>query len=457
MKKRTVLLATVLTTLLCACNTGPAEVAPVDDDEVIDVDLPDDAGGDKEAETDKLGRKKIKIQFHVDSKTPEGIAYKKRVDAFNSQYSDKYVVAATFKARSAGGTDYELQLMAQQMEGSLPDIITFDAPNCASYAESGLLYNLNSSLTQAERDDFLSLNSYSGNVYGLPIQESSAGFFYNKNLFNQAGIDVSGYSVENPWTFAQFKDACAKLAAIGKVPVDMRLDATKDETATYLLYPFIYAAVGAFVSSNGYNAKGYYDKQETKNGFQFIKDLINSNYTNYAIGATDFFTGKVGMYLSSGWTIPDLDHKFPEQFPNRDSWGLLPYPKEVKRASATGSWSYGVTRNGIGDKEPAIELLKWMTSAESTTVVTNATGMIPSRKSCNPNYGEGSPEKVLLDQLSQTGIERPVTVGYPKFTTTFSDIIAKLKDKEVSAIVDAAADELQTTLDEIRAQKAQNN
>ena len=452
--KKTVVLFTVLTSLLCACSGGKETVTPVDDDEVIDTDLPDDAGGDQKAETDKLGRKKIKIQFHVDSKSAEGIAYKKRVDAFNTQYSDKYVVSATFKARTEGGADYEQQLIAQQMEGSLPDIITFDAPNCASYAESGLLYNLTSSFNQEEKNDFLSLNTYSNNLYGLPIQESSAGFFYNKALFNQAGIDVSGYTVENPWTFAQFKDACAKLKAIGKVAVDMRLDATKDETATYLLYPFIYAAGGSFVSANGYNAKGYYDKQETKNGFQFIKDLVSAEYTNYAIGATDFFTGKVGMYLSSGWTIPDLDHKFPEQFPNRDSWGLLPYPKEVDRASATGSWSYGVTRNGIGDKEPAIELLKWMTSAESTTVVTNATGMIPSRKSCNPNYGAGSPEKVLLDQLAQTGKQRPVTVGYPQFTSTFRDIIAKLKDKEVSAIVDAATNELQSALDEIRSQNS---
>ena len=486
--KKAVLLLTLVTSLLCGCSSGNT-VEQVSDDEVVD-DFSggdnqgggnqggDNSGGDNQggenqggdnsggenqggenqpttpsnpAPTDSRGRKKIKIQFHVDKSSAEGVAYKKRVDAFNTQYSDKYVVSAAFKARTQGGADYEEQLISQKIAGDLPDIITFDAPNCASYAKSELLYNLNKALSEEEKNDFLSLNQYAGGLFGLPIQESSAGFFYNKKLFAQAGIDVSGYTVENPWTFAQFKDACAKLKAKGVVPVDMRFDATKDETATYFLYPFIYAAGGDFVGANGYNATGHYNSQATKNGFQFLKDLVTLEYTNYAIGATDFFTGKVGMYLSSGWTIPDLDNKFPEQFPNRDSWGLLPYPKEVERASATGSWSYGITLNGIDEKEPAIELLKFMASAESVTTVTDATGMIPCRKSCVTNYGAGSPEEVLLKQLSQTGKERPVTVGYPKFSLTFREIIAKLKNKDVDSIVEAATTDLQSFLDEIRA------
>ena len=453
MKKKSLLLTPIICLLLSSCQALFPEdsVSSVADDEVVDSSIPTEESSSKQADTDETGKKKIKIQFHVDSKSAEGIAYKKRVDAFNTQYKNQYVATAIFKTRTQGGADYEQQLIAQKMEGTLPDIITFDAPNCASYAKAEILYNITNVYPQEDQNDFLSLNKYVDNLYGLPIQESSAGFYYNKNIFRDAGIDVSGYTVENPWTFDQFKSVCNQLKNRGVTAVDMRLDATKDETATYLLYPFIYASGGAFVSSNGYNAKGYYDKQETKNGFQFIKDLVTSGYTNYAIGATDFFTGKVGMYLSSGWTIPDLDNKFPQTFPDRDSWGLLPYPKDVERASATGSWSYGITRNGITEKEPAIELLKWMASSESTTAITNATGMIPCRKSSNPNYAEGSPEQVLRKQLEQTGKERPVTVGYPQFSVTFRDIIAKLRDRDVSSIVDAAANELQNALDEIRA------
>lgn len=443
MKNRNLLLvATSMLLASCGGSSTPAESSePYSADSVEAVSTSISYHG---------GAQTVKILFHVDAKSVEGIAYKRRVDLFNATYASTGLrVAPTFKARTTGGTDYEQYLIALQGDGALHDIITFDAPNCASYADAELLYDITDSLSQSEKDDFLSLNTYQNRVYGLPIQESSAGFFYNKNIFAAAGIDVSNITVENPWTFDEFKNVCSRLVSHCQVPVDMRLDATRDETATYLLYSFIHAAGGSFVSEDGRTATGYFNSQASKNGFQFLKDLVDSGYTSYAIGATDFFTGKVGMYLSSGWTIPDLDNKYPEQFPSRDSWGLLPYPKSVKRASATGSWSYAITNNGNDNKAGAIELLKWMASSESSTAVTNVTGMIPCRKSCNPQYGDGSPEKVLLDQLSQTGIERPVTVGYPQFTNAFSNVIYKLRDNQVSTVVDNAANELQSELNKI--------
>ena len=230
----------------------------------------------------------------------------------------------------------------------------------------------------------------------------------------------------------------------------MRLSATKDETAPYLLYPFIYAAGGEFVSADGYTATGYYDSQATAKGFQFIKDLITNGYTSYAIGATDFFTGKVGMYLSSGWTIPELDNKYKESFASRDDWGLLPYPKGVEAASATGSWSYAITNNHHEDKTAALEVLKWMTSAESSEAIINATGMIPARKDVVNNYAPTDPEYTLLKQLELSGQERPVTVAYPTFSITFNQIIAGLGNGNVSDLIRSATNTLQSAMDKLK-------
>ncbi len=409
----------------------------------------DDTNGDGGKDPD--GNTIVKIMFHVDKSSTEGQAYQKRIDAFNAAYKDKGIKAqAIFKARSAGASGYETELLNNQLEGTLADIITFDAPNTAAYAKSGLLYDISNLISKEEQGKFYSLNTYEGKLYGLPIQESSAGFFYNKKIFRDAGIDVSGYTAENPWTFEQFKDVCAKLKAHGVTAVDMRIDATKDETAPYLLYPFIYAAGGSFTSADGYTATGYYNSASTAKGFQFIKDLISAGYTSYAIGATDFFTGKVGMYLSSGWTIPDLDNKYREYFASRDDWGLLPYPKDVAAASATGSWSYAITNNHHEDKTAILELLKWMTSAESSEAITNATGMIPARKDVVKNYQPGSPEYTLLKQLELSGKERPTTVAYPTFSTTFNQVIAGLANNNVSSLLNSATNTLQTEMDRLK-------
>ena len=408
-------------------------------------------GGGEDLPTDPEGNVIVKIMFHVDKSSTEGQAYQKRINAFNAAYKDKGIKAqAIFKARSAGASGYETELLNNQLDGTLADIITFDAPNTAAYANSGLLYDISSLISAEEQEKFYSLNTYEGKLYGLPIQESSAGFFYNKKIFRAAGIDVSAFTAENPWTFAQFKEVCAKLQAHGVTAVDMRLDATKDETAPYLLYPFIYAAGGDFASEDGYTATGYYNSDATAKGFQFIKDLISAGYTSYAIGATDFFTEKVGMYLSSGWTIPDLDNKYRDNFASRDDWGLLPYPKDVNAASATGSWSYAITNNHHTDKTATLELLKWMTSAESSKTITDATGMIPARKDVEKNYAVGSPEYTLLKQLELSGQERPATVAYPTFSTTFNQVIAGLGNGDVRTLLNSATNTLQTEMDRLK-------
>ena len=424
---------------MTACNLGDNGDGGIVDD------------GGEDLPTDSEGNSIIKIMFHVDKSSTEGQAYQKRINAFNAAYKDKGIKAqAIFKARSAGASGYETELLNNQLEGTLADIITFDAPNTAAYASSGLLYDITNRISAEEQDKFYSLNTYEGKLYGLPIQESSAGFFYNKKIFRAAGIDVSGYTAENPWTFAQFKDVCARLKAHGVTAVDMRLDATKDETAPYLLYPFIYAAGGSFTSEDGYTAQGYYNSDATAKGFQFLKDLISAGYTSYAIGATDFFTEKVGMYLSSGWTIPDLDNKYRENFASRDDWGLLPYPKDVAAASATGSWSYAITNNHHTDKTATLELLKWMTSAESSVEITNATGMIPARRDAVKNYEVGSPEYTLLKQLELSGKERPATVAYPTFSTSFNQIIAGLGNSDVRTLINSSTNTLQAEMDRLK-------
>ena len=410
----------------------------------------DSGNGDDASISGPVKNQNIKIMFHVDAKSAEGQAYKKRIDAFNTAYKDDGLkVTATYKARTTGAGSYETELTNMQLEGTLPDIITFDAPNCASYAASDLLTDITSSFTQEEQDDFLTINKYNGKIYGLPIQESSAGFFYNKNIFKNAGIDVSNYTAENPWTFDQFKDVCSKLKSSTTYAVDMRLDATRDETATYMLYPFIYATGGDYVSSDGFTATGHFNSENTKKGFEFLKSLVSDGYTSYSIGSTDFFDGKVGMYLSSGWTIPDLDNKYPTTFPNRDSWGLLPYPKETKAASATGSWCFGLTNNGKSDKRAALQLLKFLTTTESSKAITDATGMVPARKSVNTSYKDTDPEKVLIKQLELSGTQRPATVGYPKFSECFRQVISEMKDGDIQSILDSKTKILQSELDKL--------
>ena len=98
-------------------------------------------GGGDGGEVDSSGNTIVKIMFHVDEKSTEGQAYKKRIDAFNTAYKDKKIKAsASYQARTTGAAGYETELLNKQIEGTLPDIITFDAPNCACKFQIALRY-----------------------------------------------------------------------------------------------------------------------------------------------------------------------------------------------------------------------------------------------------------------------------------------------------------------------------
>ena len=416
-------------------------------------------------EFDEEGNRVVRIMTHVAETSAEGIAYARRAEAFNEAHkADKIVARIVPEPRKEGATGNETALTTKIMDKTIPDIISFDAPNAWSYAEAGILIPMDDYISSETLADIpeVSRNTYQDKLYGLPIQESSAGIYYNKEIFSSAGVydEVKDMTVDNRWTFDEFEEICKKIKnTTGKLPIDIRLDATGDEMATYLLYPFILTSGGKFLSDDGLTADGYLNSDNSVNGFKFLRRLVDKEYTKYNIDGQGFFKGDIAMYLSSGWTIPDIEKTWTgsdKTFKSRDSWGILPYPKASSTATAaspTASWSFGMANIDRGSREAVAKVLEWMVSSESSTAITNATGLIPARTTAvqRADYKAGSPEKMLYDQLIKSGIQRPNTVGYPQFSQSFRDIIRALNsdgmnESGVKAKVDANTANLENEL-----------
>ena len=411
-------------------------------------------GGGTEPEVDESGNTIVKVMVHVAEQSAEGKAYKRVTDNFNASDTAKensIRVRVEYKPRSTSATGYETELIAMMNQGNLPDIITFDAPNTWSYAEAGILADITDKISEETQNDFsaISKTTYEGKSYGLPIQESSAGIYYNKEIFREAGVlsRVENMTASKAWTIADFESICAALKGKCDLPVDLQLYMANDETATYLLYPFILAQGGSFLSEDGLTAKEYLNSAATVAAFQKIKNWVNSGYTSYDASNVGFYTGKYAMYLSSGWSIPEIRNQYTQQL--GDDWGILPYPKGTVAASATGSWSFGITTQTKSLDKAAI-VLEWLVSTDSSVTITDATGMIPARQSAidRKNYTQGSPEYMLYDQLLTTGKTRPGTVAYPEFSSAFRGIINDLRNSDNAAtIIATQTTTLQNNLD----------
>ena len=421
---------------------------------VMSVSLFGCSGDNNEPAVDEDGNTIVQVMVHVAQQSAEGMAYNRITDSFNASDTakeNKIRVRVRYSPRSNSATGYETELIAMMNQGTLPDIITFDAPNTWSYASSGILEDITDLISQETQNDFfeISKNTYEGKLYGLPIQESSAGIYYNKKIFREAGLlnRVENMTADNAWTIAEFESICAELKDDCELPIDLQLYMANDETATYLLYPFILAQGGSFLSEDGMTATGYLDSAATIAAFQKIRNWADSGYTSYDASDVGFYTGQYAMYLSSGWSIPEIRNQYTQQL--GEDWGILPYPKGTRAASATGSWSFGMTTQCASREETAI-VLEWLVSTDSSVSITDATGMIPARKSAieQKNYTAGSPEYLLYDQLNKTGTVRPGTIAYPEFSSAFRGIVNGLRnDSNASSIVSTQTTTLQNNLD----------
>ena len=413
-------------------------------------------GGGPEEEVDADGNTIIDMMVHVAQQSAEGMAYNRITDAFNSSDAakeNKIRIRVDYSPRSNSATGYETELGNMLNNGTLPDIITFDAPNTWNYAENGILADITDLIAEETQSDFfeISKNTYNGKLYGLPIQESSAGIYYNKAIFRSAGLlsEVENMTVDNAWTMTQFESICNRLKGKCDLPVDLQLYNANDEMATYLLYPFILAGGGTFLSSDGMTATGYFDSAATIAAFDRLRNWVNNGYTSFDASNVGFYTGRIAMYLSSGWSIPEIRNQYTQELGN--DWGILPYPKGDTRiaASATGSWSFGMTTQ-CATPEKAAVVLEWLVSTDSSVAITDATGMIPARRSAveEKGYTEGSPEYVLYDQLNKTGKTRPGTIAYPEFSSRFRAVINQIREgtQTTSAIVSGQAAQLQEYL-----------
>ena len=414
-------------------------------------------GGGPEEEVDADGNTIIDMMVHVAQQSAEGMAYNRITDAFNSSDTakeNKIKIRVDYSPRSTSAMGYETELGNMLNNGTLPDIITFDAPNTWNYAENGILADITDLIAEETQSDFfeISKNTYNGKLYGLPIQESSAGIYYNKAIFHSAGLlnEVKNMTVDNAWTMTQFESICNRLKGKCDLPVDLQLYNSNDEMATYLLYPFILAGGGTFLSSDGMTATGYFDSAATIAAFDRLRNWVNNGYTSFDASNVGFYTGGIAMYLSSGWSIPEIRNQYTQELGN--DWGILPYPKGDTgvAASATGSWSFGMTTQCATPEKAAI-VLEWLVSTDSSVAITDATGMIPARRSAveEKGYTEGSPEYVLYDQLNKTGKTRPGTIAYPEFSSRFRGVINQIREGKLAtpAIVSGQASQLQEYLE----------
>ena len=227
------------------------------------------------------GEQYLSIWVHSIEDTDEGRCYREAVNAFNKAYDGKYFADIEFIPRNDSGGGYSDKINASVMSGDLPDVLTVDGPNIAAYAENGIIQPL-AKMTEKEKSVYLKSiieqGTYNNKLYALGAMESSVGLYYNKEILDEAGIQVP--DADHPWTQSQFLEVLKKLKPIMDKKNGYALDMTfpVGEATIYYYAPFFWSNGGDLTDKTGLTVDGIFNSKQNIKTVSYFKTLLKQKY-----------------------------------------------------------------------------------------------------------------------------------------------------------------------------------
>jgi multiple sugar transport system substrate-binding protein len=260
-------------------------------------------------------------------------------------------------------------------------------------------------------EDLWNLGEYNGERYSIPLDVTPLIMYYNKDLFEQAGIEPPG---AEPWTREQFDDAVAKLEAIDATPVSL---GTAFQAAA-LWQALIRQYGGALTDEAGTTAT--YNTEAAVQALQRIKEL-RDKYTPEVSGTGDpevnvFKQGDVGMTFHGTWWVSDLS--------KLDFVGFAPLPTIGDQpATWGGSHQLALTTDDSTTQAAAAVWIKWLSdnSAEWAKA-----GQVPARTSAreDPELANIAPAIAnVLESANTVVVLPPVAALEPALWDQFGPAI----------------------------------
>lgn len=234
----------------------------------------------------------------------------------------------------------------------------------------------NAGLIQACRD------VAGGTLKSIPYQPNVFAFFYNQNLFDQAGIK------ETPKTWDEFLDVCQKLKDAGITPMTM-----DDAYATCVIGYHL----GRYVGEEGVKkivTEGLWDDPAVLKMAKDIEELASKGYFSENVGKNvwpngqnvELAGGQVAMYLNGSWLPNEVKATAGPDF----KWGCFAYPElgecetNIEGAKATGTESnnfgaqvFAINKDSQKSKE-AFDLITYITKGEYDQKLADASIGIPA-------------------------------------------------------------------------------
>ena len=297
------------------------------------------------------------------------------IEAFEAAYP--YIKIET---QHAPWSSYFDRIQTQMAGGTAPDVMFLN--NIPSYAARGALMPLDDLIAKSGfdiepyYDELLKIFKYKDVIYGFPRDNDTTILYYNKDLFDAAGVDYP----DGTWTWTEFLDAAQKLTV-------------RDERGRITQYGVVLESnkYFNFIHQNGANifddnlnpTRFTLDDPKAIEALQFMGDLINKYEVAPSFAqmlqlgnSTELFqTGRVAMAMTNAARIPTF-----QQASFR--WGVAPLPAGPTgiRANSMSGAGYVISAN-TKHPEEAWTFLQFLCGVEGQTIFASTGVAVPAYRS----------------------------------------------------------------------------
>lgn len=290
--------------------------------------------------------------------------------------------------------DVDVKLLAQMVAGDAPDLMFGCCTWFPIIAQKGQLLDLSpyiSDLDQAIIDDFnpAQYNAFfleDGTQYALPKYQGALALYYNKDLFDEYGVD---YPPAEGWTLDEYQ------AAMEQLTVDTDGDGTPniygsmiDVVSEDRVQMYINNHGGHIVNPDD-NTDCMLDEPEAQAGLQWLYDRMQTDKimaTALDVGNVGtqaaFINGQIAMVEDGSWALKNILENANFRI------GIAPFPAGPEgRVTLATTDAYGIWANTEHPDE-TWELMKFLLGEEYVLAQAEAQFLQPARLSLVPAWAD---------------------------------------------------------------------
>lgn len=371
---------------------------------------------------------------------------KESIEEFNKEHPD---IEITLELTPYA--EYFTKLDAAATGGGLPDVFWMNGPNLIKYASNDMIEPITENIAEDNLDlspyptALLDLYQYDGENYAIPKDFDTNGLWYNKKLFDEAGVDHP----DGTWEWDDLVEASKKLTDPSK---DVYGIAAYMQSGQAAFWNIIFANDGYVISED--KTKSGFDDPNTIEALQLYHDLIHKHEvspTHAQMETTSpvamFESGKIAMMYHASYYTPQFkEHEYLVE--NAD---VAPLPKLKKRSNVIHGLGNAISSNS-NHKDEAWEFVKFLGSKEAAIIQAEG-GLISTYEGTQDAWLDSAPEfnlQVFLD-AAEYAEPYPISKDVGKWHSIMVEEIAKAWDGQIT--VEEATKKIAEEMNEILAEE----